>query len=59
MSQWKDDPPKGVNQFTERQLRMKKPQSMRVFVRPRVPPHRPPRLGQLPAAPPEFTHQPF
>ena len=57
MSQWKDDPPKGVNQFTESQLRMKKPQSMRVLGRPCMPPHRPPRLGQVPASPPKFTHQ--
>lgn len=34
MSQWKDGPPKGVNQFIERQLHMKKPQSVRVLGRP-------------------------
>lgn len=28
MSQWKDDPPKGVNQLMESQLRMKKPPRM-------------------------------
>lgn len=57
MSQWKNDPHKGVNQFTESQLRMKKPQFMRVLGRPRIPPHRPPRLGQVPASPPKLTHQ--
>lgn len=54
MSQWKDAAPKGVNQFTESQLCMKKPQSMGVLGRPRIPPHRPPRLGQVPASPPKF-----